>query len=711
MSYIYIASSKNYIKDGYLKIGLTNQPKNRLSTYLTGCPPNETKDNDIYFVKLWSIKSDNIRKYEKILHNNYKNFRLMRNIPNDTEWFKFHIQTIEDVINKISKYEWIDKEEKYENIQRKLYMNHNYHYNISYLENDNDRINELTKFQKPTLEQLISFFNNNDKMSGKLHAPCGYGKGRVPLQAMKGIMKRIVILCPSYHLLYQWKNNIIKEKLFENEEILLISGNHQYNQVDINNYMTKNKFCIISTFLSSNKITTLDNIECVIYDEAHHMAGVLPKEDNIGVGCSRELIKRVKDNNLKIKQLFLTFTPKTIHSIDEDIKYLSMDDNIFGDEIANINFREMVNIGVLPDYRVWTIRDKDSVGDGLVAKVDMIKECWQSKECIKGDDEKLIERFILNKLIVFAKDHSDANKIYELLKDLDNTDVFYLEKDENSIIKTNEFRQKERRSIIINCKKLGEGVDIPEADSVIIMYPKSSTIEIIQMLLRPGRWCINKPIFHILMPILNNEDIGGLERVLLALADVDPKIVTEIELKIKKMNTINKDIENKEYIDEEIENIVIDSYDGGDIDEIKKCFMRVRNRVFNYNELTYDQMKNNLANLLNKPYNKTTYLQLCKGYDIYPEKPDEYYKNEWKGWIDYLGIERKYYDLETCIKRSNELKKEIIDIDISVICAKLCEIDSMFPPNEMWVDYYMKYGVKQLNDIINHSVKKKLSSF
>jgi superfamily II DNA or RNA helicase len=706
MGYIYIASSQNYIKNGYLKIGLTNEPQNRLSTYLTGCPPNETKDNDIYFVKLWSIKSDNIRKYEKILHNNYKQYRLMRNIPNDTEWFKFPIQVIEDTINNIGKNDWIDKEEYITDINRKIYLNHNYHYNIDFIDDIQERINKLVDFQKPTIDKLINFFNNTTKISGKLHAPCGYGKGRVPIQAMKGIMNRVIILCPSYYLLYQWKQNILKEKLFDNNDILLISGNHQRSQEDINNHFNKNKFCIISTFLSSNKITKLDNIQCVIYDEAHHMTGILPKDDNIGVGCSRELIKRIKDNNLKIKQLFLTFTPKTIHSIDEDIKYLSMDDDIFGYEIANINFREMVNIGVLPDYRVWTIRDRDTLGEGLIAKVDMIKECWKSKECIK-DSDKLVERFILNKLIVFAKDHYDATKIYELLKDLDDTDVLYLEKDENSIKKTNEFRKKNHRSIIINCKKLGEGVDIPEADSVIIMYPKSSTIEIIQMLLRPGRWYINKPIFHMLIPILDDEDIGGLERVLVALADVDPKIVTEIEIKMKRMNGINSHTEIKEYMDEEIENIIIDSYEGGNIEDIKNCFIRVRNRQFNYNELTYEQMKQKIANLSNKPYNKTTYKKLCMEDPIYPENPDEYYNNDWKGWINYLGIERAYYDLEACIKRVNELKKEIKDIDLSIICTKLCSMDPLFPPDEMWVDYYMNDGINKLNDIIKTSIISK----
>jgi len=256
---------------------------------------------------------------------------------------------------------------------------------------------------------------------------------------------------------------------------------------------------------------------------------------------------------------------------------------------------------------------------------------------------------------------------------------------------------------------LGEGVDIPEADSVIIMYPKVSTIEIIQMVLRPGRWYKNKTLFHILIPVLSGEDIDGLERVLSALANIDEKILSEIELKIRRPISSHSDISNSIYMDEEIENIIIEDYNGGDIKEINECFIRVRNRMFG-NELTYEQMKNKIANLENKPKNKSEYYDLCNKDSIFPKDPEEYYKSGWKEWIDYLGIERIYYDLETCKKRVTELKKEIKETDLSKICEILCKMDSMFPPNEMWIDYYMKEGVYRLDDIIKISIKKKISS-
>jgi superfamily II DNA or RNA helicase len=79
------------------------------------------------------------------------------------------------------------------------------------------------------------------------------------------------------------------------------------------------------------------------------------------------------------------------------------------------------------------------------------------------------------------------------------------------------------------CKVLNEGVDIPEANSVAILYPKYSKIEITQMILRAGKWDTDKNLFHILFPITREEDLGGMEEVLISLASADQTLKEEIE--------------------------------------------------------------------------------------------------------------------------------------------------------------------------------------
>ena len=43
-------------------------------------------------------------------------------------------------------------------------------------------------------------------------------------------------------------------------------------------------------------------------------------------------------------------------------------------------------------------------------------------------------------------------------------------------------------------------------------------------------------------------------------------------------------------------------------------------------------------------------------------------------------------------------------MNLSIICQKLCNMDALFPPYDMWVDYY---EVNDLQDIITITNKKK----
>ena len=36
-------------------------------------------------------------------------------------------------------------------------------------------------------------------------------------------------------------------------------------------------------------------------------------------------------------------------------------------------------------------------------------------------------------------------------------------------------------------------------------------------------------------------------------------------------------------------------------------------------------------------------------------------------------------------------------LNLSIICDNLCEIDQMFPPNDLWIDYY---NINNLQDLI-----------
>ena len=93
--------------------------------------------------------------------------------------------------------------------------------------------------------------------------------------------------------------------------------------------------------------------------------------------------------------------------------------------------------------------------------------------------------------------------------------------------------------------------------------------------------------------------------------------------------------------------------------------------------------------------------------------PENIFRDQFTDWFDYLSIQRIYYDLDTCKQRVRELTQELtqeLTYNMALACEKLCKIDTNFPPNGLWTDYYK---IPDLSDIINIIVpqKKKLSEF
>jgi hypothetical protein len=124
------------------------------------------------------------------------------------------------------------------------------------------------------------------------------------------------------------------------------------------------------------------------------------------------------------------------------------------------------------------------------------------------------------------------------------------------------------------------------------------------------------------------------------------------------------------------------------------------------NKLTYNEAKIIIKS--NNIKTKHDYYKLCEKDIRIPKEPEVYFKDTFKGWIDYLDIERIYYDLETCKNKISEYLNNIENdyLNINNICYKLCEIDSNFPPWDLWCEYY---NVKDLSNIIIIKIGKKIN--
>lgn len=224
----------------------------------------------------------------------------------------------------------------------------------------------------------------------------------------KGIkgLKKVVICCPSNQIQGQWVSALISEGVFTENQILTMgsSNNGTTDQGEIWTFMQQDIYCVITTYMSSNLLVDIlmNDTQILVLNEAHHLGGIVGKEDD-GEGKTRRLMMTA--TKLQIKRLSLTFTPRIVRNDDNnEMEYASMDDTtIFGTQIAELKFRDLIRKGVLPDYRIWSLHDSSKKGAGILGKAACILESWKATEMVRG-----VEQYILHHLIVFASIFSVA---------------------------------------------------------------------------------------------------------------------------------------------------------------------------------------------------------------------------------------------------------------------------------------------------------------
>ena len=196
-----------------------------------------------------------------------------------------------------------------------------------------------------------------------------------------------------------------------------------------------------------------------------------------------------------------------------------------------------------------------------------------------------------------------------------------------------------------------------------------------------------------------NTDLKKVREVIYQMGLEDETITQKIKvfrIDIEKQKTKQKEKKEKEIINE------FGEYD----DELTK---KLRLKTIRRTALatTYEKAKKIIADKNIK--SKESYYELCERDYRLSKQPEIVFKGQFTNWIEYLSIDRGYYDFETCKNKVSkylssypEIKKNYLDL--SIISKELCKIDVLFPPNELWVEYY---NVNDLRDIITIKNKKK----
>ena len=425
-----------------------------------------------------------------------------------------------------------------------------------------------------------------------------------------------------------------------------------------------------------------------------------------------------------VKQLSLTATLKQLESMCDDGIVVSNDNvEYFGEIIDRKCLLWAINENIICDYVIQTIITNEEQLEQQLSRFHIIEENDKRLFLSAFASLKSIFDGHSHHLLIYSNNKDNSLKLIQYIKMLlddnyfDIPDLYYSNyhsemksKDQKEII--NNF-EKAKFGIITCVYCLGEGWDFPLLDGVVFAENMTSNIRIVQSALRASRKNkndINKKT-KIILPILNrddwlenneNPDLKKVREVIYQMGLEDETITQKIKvfrIEIEKQKPTPREKEEREMIDE-----------FGEYDDELTQKLRLKTIKRTALATTYEKARKIIADKNIK--SKESYYELCERDNRLSKEPDIVFKGQFTNWIEYLSIERVYYDLETCKNKVGEyllLYPEIKKyyLDFSIVSNELCKIDVLFPPNGLWVEYY---NVKDLRDIITITNKKKKSS-
>jgi superfamily II DNA or RNA helicase len=571
-------------------------------------------------------------------------------------------------------------------------------------------------YQTTIIEKAFNYFQEKNK--GILVLTCGVGKTLISLWITKQLnAKTILIGVPNMKLLEQWEKVI--HILFKNIHYLLIDGNVSGEDIELFLKANQEECIVITTYASAFKVFNTSKkisftFDIKINDECHHLTST-----NISIeDTERKYIQML--NIPSTKQLSLTATIKEL-DIDNNEETIS-NDNIeyFGEIIERKCLLWGIENNIICDYVVQTV----------VTDEDHLEQQLEIFNITEENDKRLFLSAYLSlksifdghshHILIYSNNTENSLKIIQFIQLIiqhnyfDIPDLYYSNYD--STITS----QKQKEIIhhfknasygIITCVYcLGEGWDFPLLDCVIFSENMTSNIRIVQSALRANRKDMNNSskISKIILPILNNNDwldntgnsdFKKAREVIYQMGLEDTSIIQKI-----KVSKINVEKEKRPFVVREEPQRITEF---GEYDEELTNKLKIKTVKRKALEITYEKAKKIIAEY--NIQNKTTYFELCERDQRLSKEPEIVFKGQFTNWIDYLSIQRTYYDLETCKNKVNEYlsiypEMKQYYLDLTQLTNQLCNIDPLFPPYELWVEYY---NVKDLRDIIIIKNKKK----
>ena len=718
--YIYVRNHPSYDDDDACKMGKAINIPERDTQYATG----EIKRG--YFELVFEVPIEKMGIVERLLQNEFRELNIKYDAG--TEFYNKKIITLIEpyLITLGIKYRKLSKQEisdlvrcnrvrktiKKINIQSLIHMLKSKRTNkqiVSYIPRNDQTI---------IIEKSVIHFQQYDK--GMLVLMCGVGKTLISLWITQELnLNTILIGVPNKLLLKQWEEVICV--LFQSVPYLIVSGG-----VDIENIMrflehNQKKCIVITTYSSAHKVYTATQhtkfvFSMKILDEVHHLT-----TNNMRLAHTTK--KYIQMLNIpSVKQLSLTATLKQLESMCDDGIVVSNDNvEYFGEIIDRKCLLWAINENIICDYVIQTIITNEEQLEQQLSRFHIIEE---------NDNRLFLSAFASLKsifdghshhLLIYSNNKDNSLKIIQYIKMLlddnyfDIPDLYYSNyhsemksKDQKEIINIFE---KAKFGIITCVYCLGEGWDFPLLDGVVFAENMTSNIRIVQSALRASRK--NKKDTNkktkIILPILNrddwlenneNPDLKKVSEVIYQMGLEDETITQKIKvfrIEIEKQKPKQREKEEREIVDE-----------FGEYDDELTQKLRLKTIKRTALATTYEKARKIIADKNIK--SKESYYELCERDNRLSKEPEIVFKGQFTNWIEYLSIERVYYDLETCKNKVGEYlsNETTIDFEFTNITKSLKILDDMFPPYDLWCEYY---DINDLTEIIKQNKNEELVEF
>ena len=726
--YIYVRNHPSYDVDDACKMGKANNIPERDTQYATG----EIKRG--YFEEVFEVPIEKMGIVERLLQNEFCELNVKYDAG--TEFYNKKIITLIEpyLITLGIKYKKLSKQEisdlvrcnrvkktmKKINIQSLIHILKSKRTNKQ-IENIelNNKIYNPRDYQEIIINKSYDYFQINEK--GLLIIPCGVGKTLISLWITQELNSNTILIgVPNKLLLKQWEEVICI--LFQSVPYLIVSGG--VNTENIMRFLENNKkICIvITTYSSAHKVFTVTQYTRFIFgmkinDECHHLTAT-------NMQLSQTTKKYIQMLNIpSVKQLSLTATLKQIESMYDDGIVVSNDNvEYFGEIIDRRCLLWAINENIICDYVIQTIITNEEQLEQQLSRFYIIEENDKRLFLTAFASLKSIFDGHSHHLLIYSNNKDNSLKLIQYIKLLLDDNYFHIPDLYYSNYHS-EMKSKDQKGIINNFEKakfgiitcvycLGEGYDNHNIDAVVFAENMSSNIRIVQSALRASRKNKDQPNkkTKIILPILNRDDwLENNENPdLKKVREVIYQMGLEDETITQKIKVFN--IEVKKHTISISKKCINDVDNFGDYDEELTTKLRLKTIKRTTIGTSYEKARKIIVS--KNINNKEEYFELCEKDNRLSVEPELTYNGQFTNWIEYLSIERIYYDLETCIEKVNELlilhneiKKHYLDL--SIVCKELCKLDNNFPPNGLWVEYY---NVKDLRDIIIVNKKKKMGA-